>query len=241
MGLFGLFASRQEREAKRIRDLSKKAHEKYGDSATRYRALEGLREIGSPEAIAALLGRFTVRTEPQITDAEEKEATFRMVTGFGDEAIRPVLEFLEKQDQVSWALRCLEALVPEGKVIETLIELLERMSRQYVREPDKKVLFLHRLAEAVDPRIPAAALLYLEDPSDEVRIAALDVLVAQKDVDAGGAMATCLIDAEAPRVRAAAAGALADLGAPLVDRMEAITAKLPNGFRLGKDGVVRRT
>lgn len=244
MGLFDIFGSREKREAKRIRDLAKRAQEKYGDSTARMRALEGLREIGTDEAILALLGRFTVRTEPQITDAEEKETTFQMVTSFGDKAVGPVREFLEKQDNISWALRCLEALVSKERFLETVMELLDKLSRQYVREPDKKVLLLHKLEGEEHAGIVQAALPYLEDPSDEVRIAALQVLTAQKvkDEESVGAIADCLVGAEAPRVRMAAAEALATLGQPVgADKRESVEAKLPEGFSLGKDAIIRRS
>ncbi|WP_373046266.1 HEAT repeat domain-containing protein [Vulgatibacter sp.] len=236
--LFG--GSREEREAKRIRELSKKTQEKYGDAGARTRALEQLRDIGSPQAIAALLQRFTVTTEPGITDAEEKEFTLSIITSFGDAAVGPVEDFIRGQDSVGWAVRCLEELVDEDRVIGTLTSVLDQLSREYVREPDKKVLLINHLADYKDPRIDPAVSAFLDDPSDEVRVAALQTLVKQGDTGAREAIVACLTNAEAPRVRTAAAGALADLGLPLDGAREQVAARLPAGYSLDDAGVVRR-
>src|SRR5690606_2348053 len=110
VGILDLFGgSREKREAKRIRDLTKRSQEKYGDPALRSRALEGLRDIGTPEAISALLQRFTARTEPGITDTEEKEYTLEILQSFGEKAVEPVVAFLEQSESgVSWGVRCLQ-------------------------------------------------------------------------------------------------------------------------------------
>jgi len=245
LGLFsGLFGgSREERETKRIKDLQKRAQETYGDPAARTRALEQLRDIGSPEAISALLQRFTVKTEPGITDAEEKEFTLSIVTSFGDAAVGPVEDFIRDYDSVAWGVRCLEALVPQEHVVGTLTAVLDKLSREYSREPDKKVLLINHLGEhhTGDPRVGPAVRPFLEDPIDEVRVAALQVIVRQGDKDAGEAIATCLVGAEAPRVRAAAASALADLAAPVPAMRDAVAAKLPAGYAVDAGGIVRRS
>ncbi|AKU89929.1 HEAT repeat domain-containing protein [Vulgatibacter incomptus] len=242
MGLFDfLGGSKEDRETKKIRELSKKTQEKYGDPATRARALEGLRDIGTPAAIGALLQRFGVKTEPGITDAEEKEYTLSLVTSFGDKAVEPVLDFIRRSDNVAWAVRCLDELVPEPELVTLLSGILQKLSQEYARDPEKKVVLVNRLSTVRDPAIVPVLLPLLEDPSDEVRTSTLNNLVSQDATSAAGAIADCLVQAEAPRVRAAAAAALADLAAPVEDRRDALAGKLPAGFALDKDGIVRRS
>lgn len=241
MGLFDLFGgSAKEREGKRIRELSKKSQEKYGDPAGRSRALEGLRDIGTPEAIAALLQRFTVHTEPGITDAEEKDYVFGMVSSFGEKAVDPLVDFLRRSDSVAWAVRCLEEIVPQEDLVKITTELLHKLASEYSRDPEKKVVLINRLATIDDDRIPPAVTPFLEDASDEVIIAALANLVEHKSTGSAEAVAACLVGAEAPRVRAAAAAALADLAVPVESHRDELTAKLPAAFRLGPDGIVHR-
>lgn len=242
MSFFDLFRAKpEEREARRIRDLSKKSQERYGDPASRSRALEGLRDIGTPEALAALLQRFTVRAEPSITDGEEKDYTFSLITSFGRDAIEPIVDFIRRSDSVAWALRCLDEIVPEDELVEILTGLLARFAQEYARDPEKKIVLVNRLASSADPRIAPAILPLLEDPSDEVRTATLANLVAQKDADAAGPIARCLLSAESPRVRAASAEALIELGAPFASQLEEgelqeLIEKLPDGFHLDKAG-----
>lgn len=240
MGLFDFFGSKEEREQKRVKELGKKAQEKYGDALARTKALEALRDLGTPEAIATLLARFNVKTEPGITDAEEKEFVFEIITGFGEKAVPEVKAYLSRNDNVSWGLRCLDALVPADEVIGTLVEILERLSREYTREPDKKLLLINHLANHLDPRIAPAVRPLLEDPSDDVRIAALACLVKQRDEEAREPIILRFLEDEAPRVRAAAGSALADLGVGVQGYRERVEAALPQGWHVDRSGVVKR-
>ncbi len=240
MGLFDFFGSKEEREKKRVKDLGKKAQEKYGDPLARTKALEALRDLETPEAIATLLSRFNATTEPSITDAEEKEFVFEIVTGFGEKAVPEVKAYLSRSDNVSWGLRCLDALVPADEVVETLVAILDRLSREYTREPDKKLLLVNYLANHEDARIAPVVRPLLEDPADDVRIAALSCLVKQRDEEAREAIILRFLEDEAPRVRAAAAAALADTGFGIQGYRERVEAALPAGWHVDRSGVVKR-
>ena len=110
--------------------LKAKATQKYGDPTTRQKAILQLGEMNIPEAVLALMARFTITVEPGTTDADEKEQIFDLVKGKGQDAVEPVKEFLRKSEQASsWALRILEALLPEPEVIGTCVELLEKLGR----------------------------------------------------------------------------------------------------------------
>lgn len=242
MGILDLFGgSREKREAKRIRDLTKRSQEKYGDAAIRARALENLRDIGTPEAISGLLQRFTARTEPGITDAEEKEYTLELITSFGDRAVDPVIDFLQRSDAgVSWGVRCLQALVDQKSFVDAITRILERLSTRYARDPDKKVTLLKLLTEYDDERVSKTAALFLDDPSDDVRLAALSTIVAQKAAEEAPKVVECLLSAEAPRIRSACAEALMELDAKIPDDQDEVRAALPEGFQLDKGGTLRR-
>lgn len=240
MALFGLFGSKEERDQKRVKELAKKAQEIYGDPASRTKALESLRELGTPEAISGLLSRFTVKVEPGITDAEEKDYVFGMVTSFGDTAVEPVREFIRRNNLVSWGLRCLDVLVPEDEVVATTVSVLDRLAREYSRDPEKKVVLINHLANHKDPRVTPAVLPFLEDQSDDVRLAAMATLVKQGDPACREPIVQRLVGDEAVRVRAAAAAALADLGFGVQGYREKAEAMLPEGFSLDREGVVKR-
>src|SRR5512138_915180 len=98
MGLFDLFGSREEREKGALRKLAKKVTEKYGPPENRQKAIDQLGDLGTPDALGTLCLRFTVRTEPGITDDEEKETARRLLVDAGDAAVEPVEAFIREQE-----------------------------------------------------------------------------------------------------------------------------------------------
>ena len=97
--------------------LKSKVTQKYGDPSTRQKALQQLGEMKFPEAVSVLLQRYNITVEPLTTDTDEKEHVFELIKGFGQDAVGPVTEFLRKNEAAtSWALRILEALLPQSEV-----------------------------------------------------------------------------------------------------------------------------
>lgn len=169
----------------RAQKLKARATQKYGDPLTRQKALEQLSEMKIPEAVSALLYRFTIAVDPQTTDLEEKERVVQLIKGMGDAAVGPVQDFLVSSEQAtSWALRVLEELVGEEEATRRVVGLLETLGGGYSRTPDKKVVLLQYVEEKNDPRIAEVALPMLEDHSDDVKNAALKVLGPRKHVPA---------------------------------------------------------
>lgn len=157
--------------------LKPKVTQKYGDPATRQKALQQLGEMKFPEAVTVLMHRYTITVDPLTTDADEKEHVFELIKGFGKEAIAPVSDFLRKNDQAtSWAVRILESLQSEAEVVSTVVTTLAALSAQYMRDPEKKVVLLHYITGKQDERIAPALLPFLDDMSDDVKIAALKAL-----------------------------------------------------------------
>jgi hypothetical protein len=157
--------------------LKPKVTQKFGDPATRQKAIQQLGEMRIPEAVSVLLQRYNITVEPLTTDADEKEHVFELVRGYGKDAVAPLTDFLRKNDQAtSWALRLLEAVLPEQEVIGIAVEALTWLSPQYARDPEKTVVLLHYVTGKQDPRIGAAVLPYLEDMADDVKLATLKAL-----------------------------------------------------------------
>ena len=82
MGMFDLF-SKDGRE-QRARDKNTAAAiNKYKQSPDRMKALQALRDDGSPEALYALIRRFGMMYDKTIEDEQEKEWVFEMLVGKG--------------------------------------------------------------------------------------------------------------------------------------------------------------
>ena len=222
--------------------LKPKVTQKYGDPSTRQKALQQLSEMRLPEAVTVLLSRFTVTVDPLTTDADEKEQTFEYIKGFGDVAVAPIVDFLRKSDQASsWALRCLEGLEPEAAVTGHTLDVLEHLGATYTRDPEKKVVLLHHLEGKTDPRIPAVALPFLQDMSDDVKLAALKVLGPLKHEPARAPMLELLTSEDTSRrVQTGVLAALAEAGFGVQGFREKVEALVADPFTLDREGVVHR-
>jgi hypothetical protein len=239
MGIFDFLSGSPE---KRIKSLQKKITEKYGPPENRQKALDQLIEMGSPEAIGALVMRFTVNTEPSITDADEKEYTYKSILEFGEKAVGPVEAFLRRRDvATSWAVRMLSQLIPETDLVSLLIDVLEKLGPEYTRDPEKKTVLLSTLGEHKDERIPPALIPFLEDPSDDVRIAAAVALGKQNDERAREPLLKAFVESsDRARVIAAITTTLADTGFGVQGFREKVEKGLPDGFFVDRSGVVKR-
>lgn len=239
MGIFDFLGGSPE---KRIKSLQKKVTERYGPPENRQKAIDQLLDLGTPEALSALLMRFTVKSEPSITDAEEKDYTYKAILRFEDEAVEPLKAFLRRSDvATSWALKMLRELLPQADIVAVCVELLERLGPEYSRDPEKKLVLVSTLGELEDERIPPALIPFLEDPSDDVRIAAASALSRRKDERAREPMLKAFVESsDRARVVAALAAALADSGFGIQGYREKIERGLPEGFYVDKAGQVKR-
>ncbi|SRR6266568_2044508 len=247
MGLFdllGIGGSKDEREARSVRKLQKKATEKYGPKENRQGAIEELGELRTPRAIEALLMRYTVRVEPGITDDEEKQRVLALVQQAGSSIAVPVLKsFVLGRDEISWPLKALSDLLPEPEMVAFLVEALRKAAGEYSRVPEKKVLLLHALQHQSRDAVPAA-LPFLEDMDDEVQIAAAQAMAVQKDERAREPLIQQFLRAHQgsnARVREALAGLLADTQFDVKGYTPKMEAALPPSYKLdSKARVVRK-
>ncbi len=247
MGLFGLFGSKEERAQGALRKLAKRVTERYGPPENRQKAIAQLGEMGTPAALSTLCLRFTVRSEPGITDDEEKETTRALLVEAGEQAVAPLEQFVrEQEDGVSWGLRALAGIAPEPKVLEVVVRELAHLGKIYTRDPEKKLVLLTWLQEhhagAASADLEAALLPLLEDFSDDVRISAARALVS---VSLGEKAREALIelllrDRDNARVRGEVLEALAALGADVKGHRPSVEALLVEPFFLDREGRVKK-
>ncbi|HLT30070.1 MAG TPA: HEAT repeat domain-containing protein [Myxococcaceae bacterium] len=212
MGFFDLF--RGATDAEKALKLKPRVQQKYGEPITRQKAIEQLGELRVKESVEVLLHRFTFSVEPATTDLDEKERVLDLVGGFGELALEPVKSFLRRSDAgITWALRALGALVPEEEAIGVVVGELEYLGSGYTRTHEKKVLFMNALADKDDPRIAPVVLSMLEDPADDAKVLALQILGPRAYAPAREPIVALLhSDESARRVQTAALEALAQSG-----------------------------
>ena len=225
--------------------LQKKMAEKFGPPENRQGAIEDLGRLESEAAIEALLTRFTFRVDPGITDDEEKQRVLTIVTDAEDRALPPLKKFILTRDEISWPLKALSDLLPEHEVVKFLVEVTDKVSGEYSRVPEKKVLLLHALKEHKDPAIAPAVQPFLEDMDDEVQIAAAEVICGQAAESGREPVIQHFLkahDGSNARVREALASLLADSAWDVKGYTPKVEAALPPAYKLDSKGhVVRKS
>jgi hypothetical protein len=240
MGLFDYFSP-----AGKMKRLGKRLTERYGPPETRQKAIVTLADMGTAEALAMLLLRFTIASEPRITDAEEKEDVLQRMIDAGDIAVGPLKEFVRRQESVSWALRALVELLTPAEVVGIVVGELSHLGNEYTREPDKKVQLITWLAEHrpndLDERIGPTLIPFLSDRSDDVKLAATRALAPLKLDAAREPMLQALVEPEqGARVRRVLMDALADGSFGVQGYREKVEALLQDPFFVDKSGLLKR-
>ncbi|MCL2626142.1 MAG: HEAT repeat domain-containing protein [Cystobacterineae bacterium] len=239
MGLFDIFSRSPAQKAEKLKT---KLSQKYGDPSIRQAAIDALGALYVPEATEALLSRFTFSVEPQTRDTEEKETVFEILSERGEAAVETTQAFLKRYENgTSWALRVLENLLPEEQTLAFVCEFLQKLSRTYTRSSEKKRVFLQYVVDKQHPAIPSAALPFLEDMTDDVKINALLVLAKHPSEEARVPILELLLaPSTAKRVQMQALETLHASGLPVQGFREKVEALLSPPWYLNRAGVLRR-
>jgi hypothetical protein len=237
MALFGLFGSKKSD----IEKHAERAQNRRAQAVDRWEAIQALVRIQTPEAIEALLPRFTFYVDPSITDQEEKDAAFEGIVATGEPAVGPITAFLRKADSISWPIKMLDRIVSPEMVVTTLIALLAGMDTEYERDPERKVQTLATLEERRDARIAPAAVRFLEDANETVRFNAAGALLAQPEAEEHReALLRCFCGEQSVRVRNRILEGFAASGWNVGDKAADVKPRLPAGYTLDRQGVPRR-
>ena len=141
MGLFDLFGKKktdgvpqkkQPSEREFVR-LSRMVGDKMAQNYDRQEALEAMSAVGTAQSAAALLRRFNWSMDPSITDQEEKELALRGVVAAGDAALDPLRTYCAKAESLTWPLKVLREIVPEERIADELLALLDQFDTDYVQ------------------------------------------------------------------------------------------------------------
>jgi hypothetical protein len=244
MGLFDLFKSEKKNAKEAKSPASKWAEriEKRAQNYDRQEAIQALAEMATPDAVEALLRRFTFHMDPSITDQEEKESAFRGILRAGKDAIEPVRAFAGKAESLAWPMKIMKELVGDEEYVDELLRWLSRWDTEYSKFVDPKVQILAALEEHRHAGVRAGVERFLEDVNEPARFHTVSALLAQEDVEAIPALAHLLGDEESVRVRTRIAEGLASRGWSIPeDERQAVGKTLPPAFSLDASGhVVKR-
>jgi hypothetical protein len=235
MGVLDLF-SKDGREQRAREKNIKTATNKFRQSPDRMKALQDLRDDGSPDALYGMLRRFGMMYDKSIEDEQEKEWVFDTLAAKGGVVLGPLKKYLHAADSISWPLRLLEKIVAtKDEQIDVIEEVLARHEPGYERDPTKKIQLLNHLGGFKHARVPPLAAPYLGDMDEGVRYASAETLLRENDE---AAARLPLLDhfvspqEDSLRIRILIADGLAERGWTVGDRRAEVEKLLPEAFAI---------
>jgi hypothetical protein len=238
MGVFDLFSKDGRQQRARDKNISR-AVNKYSQSPDRMKALQSLRDDGSPEAIYGMLRRFGMMYDKSIEDEQEKDWVFEVLLEKGATIVPPIKKYLLSADSVSWPLRLLDRVAGKEEELAVIKDVLDRHEPGYERDPTKKIQLLNHLAAVKDDRVPPLIVPYLADMDEGVRYAAVEALVRHKNEAAAREplLAHFVSDGEdSLRIRLQIAEGFTDLGWLVKGHRGEVEKKLPDQFQIDREG-----
>ena len=242
MGLFDFFKS-DARGARQVERWRKRLMNKYQQTQERQRAIDALCQMGTDEAIAALLGRFTYRTEQSIVDEEEKQLVYERIVAFGDRAVPALEAYVGKQVALFWAVKALREIVGPERTAGVLLDALDQVEDSFgVNRERREVLVDNLRMFADDPRVYQKLLELVRDEDEEIVIRAVDGLSAREDdPNVPAVVVPLLLDPETSfRLRTLILELVLEKGWNVKRFKRQLKDKLPEGYFIDDTGVVRR-
>ncbi|MCG8420672.1 MAG: HEAT repeat domain-containing protein [Proteobacteria bacterium] len=241
--VFGLFS--KERALQRT---IKKATNKLTQSPERWAAMEKLLEVGTDDALHALLRRFTFASLKSIEDQQEKDWVVQALTAKGEVCVPALRRFMKSSTAIAHPLRILEGVADRDKALEVVDDLLSEEQPGYTRDPEKRIQIIDWLAEwkaCSNEDVVERVAPYLADFDESVRFAATEALSLRSTPDAAEPLVMALInpDEESGRLRVRIAEIMAETGLSLCGQKKAVQPLLDDllrEFRVQKDKLVRR-
>ena len=226
---------------KQVDGIKRRLMDAFRQSEERYECMDKLAKLGTPEALVALLDRFTLRVSGPTVDEEEKAYAFKLITRWGDAAIEPLQQFIATHDAVYFPLKSLRELAGDEVAVAALLQAMDGTDPGYHEGLERLREIVSNLRDFQHPRVRDALVALLASRSNEIRFFALDGLAGYPPEDVAPHFAARLLDAnESQRVKQLALELAVDKQIPLLTWLEALTPLLPPMYRLDPEGRVQR-
>jgi HEAT repeat protein len=224
--VFGLFS--KEKSLQRTID---RATNKLAQQADRWGAMERLKEDGSPEALYGLCKRFGITSSRGVEDEQEKNWAVTALVEAGEAALDPLRRYLASAQQLSFALKVLEQIVPKPKALEVIDELLAKETPGYTRDPERRTDLIRWMGEwsaLTDDELIPRLVPYLADFDENVRFATIDSLANRDPARIGEPLIKAMLrpEEESGRIKRRIADVLVDKKIPLADHATAVGGAL---------------
>lgn len=236
MALFG-FLGGDKPNPKNISKLVLKVKERYAQPEYRRGAMEKLLSFATPDAMDAVLQRFSVVVQSPHWDEEEKRWLVDELAERGELAKAAVTRYLAKENHIAFAAQALARLTSPAEYVETLMASLASRTPEDHRSVQGKQELILALGDTQDERVVSAVLPYLDDHADDVQCAVVDLIERLGATSAFSTLVQVLSDdVRSGRVLRHAAGAVSRLKAP-IDPTRALQPAVAEDF-IVKEGTL---
>jgi hypothetical protein len=222
--------------------LQKKLMNKYVNTVERKRVIQLLGNIGSQEAVTALLGRFTYVTDGSIVDEDEKTLVYEMVRGMGEDALPALTAFIRTEAAVYWPLRALTEIAGEEKAVDVVLETLDGIRDRFSQSMERMNSLVSSLRDYPQPRVMKRLIDLAQDETEEIRFLAVDGLsMFDKEQEAVDAIVQrLLVDDETTRVKTYVMDMLLERKWKVKRFKKELAGKIPESYFVDDTGVVQR-
>lgn len=184
MGMFDFLFNKEKAQANQIDKLRKKLTNIWVQSPDRNYAAEQLRDIGTEEALRALLERFKINVKNSTYDNEEKLYVYDMLVAKGPAVIELIKDYIRKDEaSANWPMRVLDDLLTSEQMATFITELLEAQTIDYQRDPEKKEQLILRAGNYPDYEALARQVArFTVDDNENIRFLATSQTL-ERDAD----------------------------------------------------------
>ena len=226
--------------AEKAEKFRKKVINMYGHPDDRRYAIVELSKLGPELAPKPLIERFTCRCENGTVDADEKQLVKELLCNLGAASIEPLKNFLRHNDKdFNWPYRTLHDLIAHDELVKFLVELLETIGPEYVRDPERKEQLMLVLKSFKEESICKAILPYLGDDNETIRFVTADTVIEQAHEDGIKALSERLTLEESQRILTLIATAFRDKGWAIDPAFrDSVPGNLPSEFRMNDKGII---
>lgn len=167
----------------------------------RAEAIMELCKLRSPEAVEALLKRFTFAIDPSITDQEEKDAVIEGIVAAGRDAVEPVRAYVAKAESIQQPILIMKQILNEEEMVDELLVWLSKWDTEYAKFVDPKLQILQALEDYESPKVREAVEPFLQDANETARLHAVSATLTQKDDASIAPLVATYLEEESVRVK----------------------------------------
>lgn len=237
---------RQNQARRKLDRLTRHLREKWAQGYERLAAADELNALPGDDAVFALLQRFEIQVPKISEDEDERQYVFEMILAKGAEALPAIRRFVREREGLAYPLQLLDRIAGREETRRFLLEVLDDLTPEYDRAPQKKTEIIQVLGEYQDEEVVGRLLPFLKDPNDDVVLRIMESLtrhehpepVLERIRDAFLELWTD--EEEKPRLKRRLAEMFKELRWKVTGFRTKVEEHLPDGFYVDKKGFIKK-